>query len=174
MKSLFPSLPDAARVWIYTADRALGPTERATLLDAIGPFLAAWSSHRRPVLGEAAVLEDRFLVVAAHVADGDLSGCGIDKSVHEIEQLGSRFGIAWRGALDVAWRNEKGEVEVSSRADFRSAIGSGRVGARTPVFDTSITELGAFRSTGFPRPAAESWHGRVFRIVSEPSGTIPA
>lgn len=174
MKSLFPNLPDGARVWVYTADRTLAPTERVALLEAIGPFLETWSSHRRPVMGDAAVLENRFLVIAAHVADGDLSGCGIDKSVHEIEQLGSRFGIAWRGALDVAWRNEDGEVEVSSRADFRTAVGSGRVGPRTPVFDTSIAELGGFRSAGFPRPACESWHGRVFRIVSEPSGTIPA
>lgn len=174
MNRLFPSLPDSARVWIYTADRRLSADDRSALLGAIAPFLAAWSSHRRPVLGEATILEDRFLVLAAHVADGDLSGCGIDKSVHEIEGLGARFGIAWHGALDVAWRDTDGTVTAGSRSDFRSAVAAGRVGPDTPVFDTSTSDLGTLRTAGFPRPASDSWHGRVFRIRAEPSGTISA
>lgn len=172
--NLFPTLPDAARTWIYVAEPEI-PTETWNVLrPAIDRFIRDWSSHRRPVIGDATLLYGRFLVLAAYVEGGDLSGCGIDKSVHEIEALAAAHGIVWRSALDVAWRDPSGTVRTGTRREFRSVIGSGSIHGATPVFDTSVVELGRLRSAGFELPASLSWHGQAFRIPQEPSGPILA
>lgn len=174
IERLFPNLPDAARTWIYVAEPEIPAETWSVLRPAMERFIHDWSSHRRPVIGGASLLHGRFLVLAAFVEGGDLSGCGIDKSVHEIEALGAAHGIGWRSALDVAWRDPSGTVRTGTRQEFRTLIGSGSIHGATPVFDTSVVELGRLRSAGFERPASLSWHGRAFRIPQEPSGPILA
>lgn len=171
---LFPTLPDSARTWIYLADPEIRTETWASVQPEIEAFIREWSSHRRPVLGDVRLLHGRFLVLAAYVEGGDLSGCGIDKSVHRIEALGTSHGIAWRSALDVAWRDPSGAVRTGTRQEFRQAVGSGSVHGATPVFDTSIASLGVLRSAGLERPASRSWHARAFRIPEEPTGPILA
>src|SRR5690606_30936818 len=75
-------LPDEARIWIYPTDRELTAADQQALIEGLEDFLESWESHRRPVDGAAAILHARFVVIAATLADGDMSGCGIDASVH--------------------------------------------------------------------------------------------
>ena len=164
MPSLFQELPPSARIWIYGADRALTPSEQEHLLDHLRPFLAGWRSHGRSVNGRAAVLEDRFLVVAADLPEGDISGCGIDASVHAVEEAGRAAGRTWLSALTVFFRDDRGAIQAVSRPEFRRAVRAGAVTAETPVFDLTPGTLGDVRAAGIERPAASSWHGRVFRI----------
>lgn len=160
---LFPEFPDDARIWVYVADRPLAPDDCASLLDGLDPFLASWTSHRKSVRGAAAVLDDRFLVLAATAVDGNLSGCGIDKSVHRIEEIGAGVAIGWHGSLDVAWRDPSGAVRVDTRSAFRDAAQSGDVDDETPVFDFSVSTLDELRSGLFEKPAGSSWHARYLQ-----------
>ena len=161
---LFPDLPAAARLWVFTADRALASSEQERLRDAMTSFLAEWASHGRPVLGEAAVLHDRFLVVGAHLGGG-VSGCGIDSLVHAVEAAGDALGIAWGDGLQVAFRDDGGAVQTLPRSAFRRLAREGVVTATTPVFDATLATVGALREGGLERPAGSTWHGRVFRLM---------
>ena len=172
--SLFPTLPDSARIWIYLAEPEIQAQTWSVLQPAIDRFIQEWSSHRRPVIGDACLLHGRFLVLGAYIEGGDLSGCGIDNSVHEIESLAAAHGIVWRSALDVAWRDHSGTVRTGTRPEFRRAIESGSVNGGTKVFETSVVELGRLRSIGLELPASRSWHGRAFRFPQEPTGPILA
>lgn len=161
---VLPSLPDDARLWVFTADRTLSPQERDRLRGTIEQFVAGWTSHTRPVPGGVLLLEDRFVVVAAHL-EGGVSGCGIDSLVHAVEEAGAASGIAWVDGLQVVFRGEDGEIRALPRPTFRGLAREGTVTAATPVFDTTIATLGAFRSGGLERPAGSTWHGRVFRLM---------
>ena len=55
-------------------------------------------------------------------------------------------------------------MRVVPRPAFRALVRDGAVTAETPVFVTTLDSLGALRASGIERPAAESWHARVFRI----------
>ena len=162
--TLFPTLPDDARCWIYTADHALSEAEQETLLDKLQSFFAGWTSHQRPVQGEALLVEGRFVILAAALAEGDISGCGIDKSVHLIEAVAQEMGFAWISPLQVFFRDADGSVQHTSRPAFRRLVGEGTITAETTVFDVSLTTLGALRQGAFELPAGASWHARVFRI----------
>lgn len=161
---LFPSLSDEARCWIYVAEQPLTEAEQTTLVEALQSFFAGWASHGRPVEGAATVLEDRFLVVAGAIVEGEISGCGIDASVHAVEETAAHLGLAWSSPLRVFFRDADGAVHGLPRSAFRKLVADGVVTADTLVFDVSLTTLGALRSGAFEKPAGASWHARVFRI----------
>lgn len=158
------SLPDEARVWIYAADRELNELEENRVKEILDTFCLQWESHGRPVESASDVREGRFAIIAGYVEDGDVSGCGIDKSVHALEKASSELAFEWLPGLAVHYRDEKGVPRSTSRQHFRSLVREGVISSATPVFDFTIETVGQLRSGEFERPAGESWHARVFRI----------
>lgn len=163
----FSTLPDAARLWIYAADRPLTSPEQQALRERLERFLSNWTSHGRPVEGAAEVRDGRFVLLAAHLpAGGDVSGCGIDASVHVLSEAAEAMGLAWLPALHVFYRNEAGAVESASRLAFKQKAEAGDVDAATPVFDVGLDTLAALRAGRFEQPAAESWHADAFPLAA--------
>jgi hypothetical protein len=162
--TLFPTLSDDARCWIYTAERTLTNDEQTALLDKLQSFFTGWTSHQRPVEGHAVILQDRFVILAAALSAGDISGCGIDKSVHLVEAAAEEMGFAWVSPLHVFYRDADGAVQHTARPVFRRLVQNGTVTADTTVFDVSLTTLGPLRQGTFELPAGNSWHAHVFRI----------
>lgn len=159
------TLPDSARLWTFTASRALAPEEHERLMAKLEAFLAGWDSHGRPVAGAAELREGRLLVVAGHLEAG-ISGCGIDSLVRAAEEAAEALGFTWLDGLHVAFRAPGGEVEALPRPAFRALVRAGEVTAETPVFMTTLETLGELRQGGLERPAGEAWHARAFRIPS--------
>lgn len=168
---LFPDLPDSARVWLFAARDDLSPEASMALLDTLAPFLAAWTSHGRPVGAAAAVQAGRVLVVAANIhadaLNAGVSGCGIDKMEHAVAQAAAAAGVAWSGPLEVHFRDASGVWRTEPRAAFRALARSGAVSAATPVLDLTPTSLGAVRHDGLVRPAGETWMARAFGLGAE-------
>lgn len=164
LSSLFPNLPDDARCWVHTAAEPLSEDVQAALVDRIESFISSWTSHDRPVTGRAAVVADRFLVLAAVVEGGEISGCGIDSAVHAIENAAADLQVDWAPSLHVVYRAPDGAVKTLPRPQFRQRVEEGAVTAETSVFDPSVTTLGAVRHGDFERPAGTSWHARTFNI----------
>lgn len=164
--TLFPDLPDAARVWIRPSTEPLPDDAQASMVNRLESFVASWRSHDRPVRGAVTVLHDRFLVLAATLedADGSISGCGIDASVHAIDEAAASLGVEWAPALHVLFQDATGTVQSVGRPAFRQLVDDGTITGATRVFDPSVTTLGAVRDGAFAGPARELWHARVFRI----------
>src|SRR5690606_33112596 len=97
------TFPDDARLWLFATDRDLSADEHAAVLDAMQSFTASWTSHRRPVPAEAALLDGRVLAVAAQLAEGEVnagvSGCGIDSLQRAVDALADRLGFGWASGL---------------------------------------------------------------------------
>ena len=164
MENLFSNLPDHARLWVYVAEEPLSDDVQVRLQQQLDAFLDGWTSHRRPVHGQATIEDDCIVMIAATVDEGNVSGCGIDASVNALEEAAGNLGISWASPLDIVYRDPTGRVCVTSRPAFRTLVSNGDVTGDTPVFDPSITRLEALRSGEFERPAADSWHNRIFQI----------
>lgn len=164
---LFPDLPDAARVWVQVADRPLSGDEQRALMERLEAFATTWRHHRYAVESGFVLTEGRLLIVAGHIAEDAIGGCGIDAVVNQMDRAAAALGFGWAGPLDVAYRDAEGHVRTASRARFRALATEGAVTAATPVLDPSLTTLGALRRGDLERPAAESWHARVFRLTTE-------
>ncbi|MFQ5568873.1 MAG: hypothetical protein ACE5G0_04310 [Rhodothermales bacterium] len=162
--TLFQSLPDEARCWIYAIDRSLTGAEQQTVLETLETFLENWTSHEQPVLGAATILDDCFLVVAGITAQGTLSGCGIDALTRAVTDITHHVGFTWLSPLLVFYRDAAGRVQSLPRSAFRKRVAEGEVTTDTPVFDLSLTTLGQVREGLLEKAAGQSWHARVFRI----------
>ena len=160
----FENLPQDARVWIYSLDRPLEKEDALQLKKDLEPFLESWQSHGRPVQGGWQLQEDRFIFIGALIPEAEISGCGIDASVHAIEAFTQLHNYRLLTGLHLFYRDENGAIQFLDRAAFRKKVRAGMISASTPVFDTSITSMQDLKSSGFELPAGQSWHATVFRI----------
>ncbi|MEQ9103625.1 MAG: hypothetical protein RIE53_02895 [Rhodothermales bacterium] len=158
--TLFEHLPDDSHCWLYAASHSLTEAEVRSLLTALEPFQDAWTTHGRRVQSGATVVDNRLLVLAAHVPDGDMSGCGIDKSLHALDAFAAQAGFSWVSGLMVVYRTPSGALETVSRAAFADMAVRGTVDAQTPVVDLSVRSLGDLREHGVERSAGTSWHAK--------------
>lgn len=150
----FSALPDRARLWVFAADRAV--VDPSPLLSAVDDHLVQWSAHGVPLVCARDWRDDRFLAIAVDEAATGASGCSIDGLFRTIGRVQSSIGADLLTSGRVAWRDDAGAIHLSPRAEFESMAADGRVTQTTPVFDTLIDTVGAWRSS-FERPAEESW-----------------
>lgn len=163
--ALFPDLPDAARVWIHPATEPLSEETQAALLKRLRNFVDAWSSHDQAVTGGVTVLHDRFVVLTGARVDGaDPSGCAIDDATHAVSSAADALDINWVPSLHVLYRADDETIAAVSRSAFQERIEAGEITTATPVFDPSVTTLGAVRSGAFEQPAGQSWHANAFSL----------
>jgi len=167
MLAPFDHLPDNADCWLYAADRELTTQEVGFLENLFSSFAQEWSSHGRRVQGACAVIDRRVMVVAAHIENGDISGCGIDKSLHLLQEAAMSRSFSWASALNIVFEDAEGHLQIVPRLQFKQLAQEGHVLAGTRVVDLSIRDLGALREHGLLRPAASSWHARLLPVVEE-------
>ena len=157
-------LPDESRIWIYAADRDLDQTEQERISSILDSFCTNWKSHGRPVDSAAAVVAGRFAVIAGRIPAGDISGCGIDASVHALSAAAEELHLGWLSSLTVHYRDDGGRIQSLSRPEFREKVRSGEIDGSTAVFNLNLETLGELRGGFFELPARDAWHSRVFGI----------
>jgi hypothetical protein len=167
---MMTSLPDAARLWLFTLDRTLSDLEADALRSRLDAWLPSWQSHGRPVHAAAAVLEGRVLAVGAVISEADMnagvSGCGIDAMERAVAGALEAEGLALAPALDVTFRDESLETwETAPRPAFRRRVKAGEAGAETVVLDVTVDTVGALRERGVARPAGQTWASRAFALA---------
>lgn len=147
----FADLPDSARVWVFASDRPLALDESAMLLREVDAFLDQWKAHGAPLRTAREWRDEQFLVVGVDPTFEQASGCSIDGLFRSLQELGARLGTSLVSGGRVFYRDESGATRLAPRPQLRTLIGPD-----TPVFDTSLTSAGDYRSR-FERPAAQSW-----------------
>jgi hypothetical protein len=165
----FESLPDDARVWVFSAGEPLDEPAAGRLLGAVDDFLAQWNAHGEPLMCGRDWRDGRFLAIGVDQSTAGASGCSIDGLFRTLARLEPELGTSLRGGGRVYYRDARGHVNATSRASFGELARAGLVGPDTPVFDTSLTSAAAWR-TAFERPARESWHMALVERQSAPRG----
>src|SRR5712675_42218 len=160
MTKLFSSFPDEARLWVYALARPLSDTERELVASRLATFATQWNSHGAPVQGAFEIVENRFVLIAGHVADG-VGGCSTDSMVRVMKELREE-GIDGFDRTLVFFRDANEAVQAVSRADFQKLVAAGQVDADTPVFDGTVQFIGDLRRGGFETTFARSWHASAF------------
>jgi hypothetical protein len=153
----FDGLPDAARVWVFASDVAVPGDRAVQLLAAVDAYLRGWQAHGAPLTCARAWREDRFLAVGVDPRTAGASGCSVDGLFRVLQREGTALGAQLMPSGRVYWRDAAGALVCGDRASFAAAARAGEVGAATMVFDTSVTDAGAWRSR-FECAASAAWH----------------
>ena len=157
----FENLPDDARLWVYGFDRSLAPDARVRMANDLETFVDGWTSHQEPVTGAAAIVEDRFVLLAGHCEAG-IGGCSIDGSVAVIRSFADKYGLNGFDRDLVFYRGDDGTVESATMAEFRKGVEDGKFGNQTMVYDLTLTTLRELREGRFETTFKNSWHAREF------------
>ena len=152
----FSELPDNARVWIFGSDKPVTGAAVDTLLAEVDSYLDQWKAHGFPLKAAREWRDDRFLIIGIDPTVEQASGCSIDGLFRALQQLQRTIGAQLVGGGRVFYRDASGATHSVGREEFSTLASSGKIGPKTPVFDTSLTQLDAWRSR-FERPLAESW-----------------
>ncbi len=156
----FDAMPPSARVWVFGAAAPVTGAAAEALLAAVDGHLAQWKAHGLPLVCARDWRDDRFLAVAVDEAATGASGCSIDGLFRVLGQVERQIGTSMTDSGTVFWRDEAGVVLAGPRAEFRRMVSAGAVSRTTPVFDTMVDGVRAWRGQ-FERPAGESWHARL-------------
>jgi hypothetical protein len=153
----FEKLPDDARVWIFGAAAPVDDIDSAKLLAAVDTFLVQWKAHGHPLTSAREWRDERFLVIGVDQHTEGASGCSIDGLFRTLQDLEQAVGSSLVGGGLVFFRGPGDLVCALARDDFEALSRRGGADGTTPVFDTTITTAGDYR-TRFERPASDSWH----------------
>lgn len=156
----FADLPDDARCWVFVAEAPLDEVDTPRLLSAVDGFLLTWQAHGAPLSCGREFRDEHFLVIGVDERAADASGCSIDGLFRILQGMEDGIGTSMFTGGRVHFRGAEGMVFGCSRAEFEALAAEGEVTGETPVFDTTITTVGAYR-TGFERPARQSWQASL-------------
>lgn len=155
------TLPDHSRVWVYQANRELKDEEVNRIESAAQEFLKDWNAHGAKMSAKLVVIYHRFVVLAANESAVHASGCSIDSSVRFLKSLQDSIGIDLFDRMNLAYRNDAGEVTTLKLPEFQEAISNGAITKETIVFNNLVDSLGDLRNK-WEVPASGSWHLRMF------------
>jgi len=159
------TLPDAARVWVYTANRPLTADELRTTNAHLQAFVSTWAAHGDPLRAEAAVLLNQLVVLAVDESAQTPTGCSIDASVAALRALPQAApSLADLDLFDRSWvlyLDASGHWTRSRLHDFWAMRKAGTLTDDAQIFDSTVPNLGALRTRSVVR-LADSWHAHMW------------
>ncbi len=157
---ILEQMPDSSRIWIYTSLAPLNPSQKTDIQSKTQQFLDAWTSHDQKMHAAFEIRNDHFLILAVDEQMAQASGCGIDKSVHHFQSLGSEMNIPFFNRTEVFYITED-QVKSAPVHQFWAMRKAGIITGETVVFDTTIKTLGELNSKWLI-PFEQSWHQEMW------------
>ena len=152
----FDAQPDSSRVWVFGSDVPVVGDAAHALLSGVDAYLEGWKAHGAPLTVARQWRDDRFLVVAVDQSTAGATGCSIDGLFRVLQQLQASVGANMLAGGRVFFRDGSGAPRSVGRDEIPALAADGSITPDTVVFDTTLTDLGAWRAC-FERPAKESW-----------------
>lgn len=151
----FNQLPLDARIWVYAAPTVLTDSQQELLLREGKAFAEQWTAHQQPLKASFALFHGIFLVFAVDTAHYDVSGCGIDKSVHLVQQWEKTLGLSFFNRLQLEYIVND-VVHIANKTQVAEAYANGSIGNETLFFNKTVLTIGEF-NTKFTTPFTQSW-----------------
>ena len=158
----FNEIKDHARVWIYTSPTTLTPEEEASIKEMLLTFTAQWQSHQKDVLASFTILEKRFVVIAADEMFSDISGCGIDKAMHAIQEIGAKINLSLTEKSFLLFEKNGGILQAPLQ-NIKQLFLSGDLGADDLYFNTLVTNVEGLKNQ-FKIPVKDSWLKKYLQV----------
>jgi len=162
----FSNIASNARVWVYGSNRKFTPSESMTIQDKLDNFTASWSSHDMPMKAEGAILFNQLIIIALDERVNSISGCGIDKSVQLMKDLGAMYQINFFDRL-LIFTNMGLDLKAFDKKSLQAAIDAGEVSEDTLVLNPILKDLGDFNQNGFV-PLSTFWMAPQLNFLVQP------
>jgi hypothetical protein len=157
---LFEQIPDSAKIWIYASNRPLTITEQSDIQQLGVAFVETWTAHQQQLKASFIILHNVFLILAIDESYNEVSGCGIDKSIHFIQEVDKKYSLNLFDRLQIElWQNT--DVIMTNKQKLSVMLQEGVVNEQSIVFNKTITTKKELEAS-FMIPLGLSW---VYRSI---------
>lgn len=151
----FEQMPGNAKAWVYAANRILTPGEQAAIRMRGEAFVAGWTAHQMQLKASFDILHDLFIIMMVDIDVNEVSGCGIDKSVHFVQEIAREFNIELFNRLQVELL-QNDAIIITSKAAAIKLFQELPHDTELHFFNKSVTTKEEFDSS-FMIPFTGSW-----------------
>jgi hypothetical protein len=151
----FDEMPSTSRVWVYAANRKLTEAEQDEIIQRGQSFVTSWTAHQQQLKASFAILHNTFVVIAVDEQMNEVSGCGIDKSIHLMQEIDRAYNLNLFNRLQVELLLDN-DVLLTNKQKTAVMLQEGTVNDQTKVFNKTVTTKAAFDSE-FLIPLGRSW-----------------
>lgn len=148
----FNSLPPESRVWLYLADRVLTQHEIEWLDKESDNFTQQWTVHGHEMQAKGGVLHNCIWVLAANEAFHAASGCGIDKTVHFVQDAGSKLDVDFFNRMLIPIVTEGGNIKIEKISTLKSGVYT----IENLTYDLTVSTLYDLQNRWL-KPLGETW-----------------
>jgi hypothetical protein len=153
--TMFNEMPSDAKVWVYAANRILTDAETLDIQSAGNDFTRSWTAHQNQLKAAFIILHNTFMVFMVDENVNEVSGCGIDKSVHFMQEIDKKYNLDAFNRLRIElWQNNA--VVITNKQKLSVMLQENAANAQTIVFNKTVTTKEQFDS-GFQIPLDKSW-----------------
>ncbi|MCZ2141190.1 MAG: hypothetical protein LC096_07335, partial [Bacteroidia bacterium] len=155
MKIDFNQMPDTSRLWIYAASQPLTTEQKAKIQEQGDAFTEKWTYHQMPLNAAFTIIDDIFLVFALDIVNGDISGCGIDKSLRLVKDWEESFQLNLFNRLQIEYK-ENDKVVLTTKAQLAEKLNQSTI-TPTTLFYNKLIQTKAELNTQFLIPFNQTW-----------------
>ena len=159
--NVFDGFNPESKIWIYSSNQLLSDADTENINQQLAIFTKQWSSHNNALKAAGAVLFNRFIVLSVDDSIENPGGCSIDKSIHFIQDIETRYKLNLFDRLTIYYVSED-EMKSFHFSDLQNKIASEEISDHTLIMDTTITQLGALQSE-FVKVAGQSWLAKFIK-----------
>lgn len=153
--TLYTDMPRDSKVWVYAANRILTEQELTEINLAGNDFTRSWTAHNQQLKASFTIFHNVFMVFMVDENHNEVSGCGIDKSVHFMQDLDKRYQLDVFNRLRLElWQNNS--VIITNKQKLSVMVQEGTVNEQTLFFNKNISTKKQFDEQ-FQIPLSESW-----------------
>jgi len=156
------NISENSRVWIYQSDRPFTTEEEQAITQILHDFTKEWQAHGHALAALAEIFHHQFIVISVDEQIAGATGCSIDKSVHLMKTIETKFNINLFDRFRMAYKSGD-DIINCSREEFEERIKNGLITSQTLVFNNLISRRKELE-TSWNIPLSESWHARVFSV----------
>ena len=156
------NISENSRVWIYQSDRPFTAEEEQAITQILQDFTKEWQAHGQALAALAEIFHHQFIVISVDEQIAGATGCSIDKSVHLMQSIESKFNLNLFDRFRIAYKSGDNIINCS-RVEFEDHIKNGLVTSETLVFNNLISSRKELE-TSWNIPLVESWHAKVFSV----------
>lgn len=103
-------------------------------------FVGGWKAHGAQLAAAYRIIADQFLIIAVDESQQQATGCSIDKSVHLLQEFGTKHQLDFFNRMLVHVM-DSGTFTSYSTSELKTAIAEGKIGPQTQVMNTTATTL---------------------------------
>ncbi|MDZ7899919.1 MAG: hypothetical protein U5N85_18080 [Arcicella sp.] len=159
----FDKMPDYARVWVYQTDRNLSDAEAQYIQQTLDFQINNWAAHGAALVGAAAVLHNRFVIVSVDENHNQASGCSIDASTNWLKNLGADMNLNFFDRSIAYLQGD--EIKTVEMLKIKALVSEETITPNTLIFNNLVSNIGEFKMA-WNVLAGDSWMKRYFQNIT--------